>query len=192
MIWMQTTATQISAQQEAERLDELLSGIAAGNRDSLAQLYDRTRAAVYGLALSYMKNKSDAEDVAQDTYVQIWNCAKSFRPQGRPMAWLMTVTRNMALQQLRRKGREQTMEPEEWDQLPAPQGTGRTEDQELIHQLLSLLTAEESRIVTLHAVAGLKHREIAQLEDLPLATELSKYHRALKKLKNVMEGEDTQ
>lgn len=191
MIWMQSTATQTSAQQENKRLDDLLSEIADGNQDSLAQLYGRTRAAVYGLALSYLKNKSDAEDVTQDTFVQIWNCAKSFRPQGRPMAWLMTVTRNMALQQLRRKAREQTMEPEEWEQLPAPQNGSKTEDRDLVNQMLNLLSAEESRIVTLHAVAGLKHREIADLVEIPLATELSKYHRALKKLKNAMEGEDT-
>ena len=53
------------------------------------------------------------------------------------------------------------------------------------------LTEEQARrIVLLHAVTGLKHREIAQLLELPLATVLSKYHRALKKLKAQLEGDD--
>jgi len=53
----------------------------------------------------------------------------------------------------------------------------------LLRQILTLLTEEEQQIVTLHAVAGFKHREIAAFLDLPLPTVLSKYTRALKKLK---------
>lgn len=45
-------------------------------------------------------------------------------------------------------------------------------------------------MVLLHAVSGMKHREIAQLLRLPLATVLSKYHRALKKMRGYMEGDD--
>ena len=48
---------------------------------------------------------------------------------------------------------------------------------------------EESQIVMLHAVAGLKHREIADMLDMPLATVLSKYNRALKKMRRIIEGE---
>ena len=55
---------------------------------------------------------------------------------------------------------------------------------------LAALEEQERRIVVLHAVTGLKHREIAQLLELPLATVLSKYHRALKKLKVRLEGDD--
>ena len=54
---------------------------------------------------------------------------------------------------------------------------------------LAGLGAEERQIVLLHAVAGLKHREIAQLLELPLSTVLSKYHRGLKKLRAQMKGE---
>ncbi len=54
---------------------------------------------------------------------------------------------------------------------------------------LARLGAEEGQIVLLHAVTGLKHREIAQLLELPLSTVLSKYHRGLKKLKALMKGE---
>ena len=57
---------------------------------------------------------------------------------------------------------------------------------------LELLDAEERRIVLLHAVTGWKHREIASLLELPLPTVLSKYHRALKKLRKQLEGENVQ
>lgn len=57
-------------------------------------------------------------------------------------------------------------------------------------QCMTRLTDEERQIVVLHAVAGFKHREIAQIMDLLLPTVLSKYNRALKKLKEeLMKGE---
>ena len=64
------------------------------------------------------------------------------------------------------------------------------EDRALLEQALGTLEEQARRIVLLHAVTGLKHREIAQLLELPLATVLSKYHRALKKLKAQLEGDD--
>ena len=54
---------------------------------------------------------------------------------------------------------------------------------------LAALEEQERRIVVLHAVTGLKHREVAALLELPLATVLSKYHRGLRKLKLRLEGD---
>ena len=124
--------------EEAQELRRLLSGVAAGNRDDLAQLYRRTRTAVYGLALSYLRNAHDAQDLTQDVYVHIWDTADRYRPTGSPIGWVMAVCRNLCL---------------------------------------------------LHT-AGLKHRETGEALGLPLATVLSKYHRALKKMRAYMEGDD--
>lgn len=190
MIWMQTISEHQSGETEDQRLDRLILGIAAGETESLAELYSRTRAAVYGLALTYLKNTADAEDVTQDTFVKVWQAAEGFHPQGHPMAWLMTITRNQALGRLRKKSREEMPEQEEWEKLPAPDSGLSTEDRAFLDGLLARLSEEESRIVALHAVAGLKHREIARIMDLALPTVLSKYHRALKKLKIMMEGEN--
>ena len=55
---------------------------------------------------------------------------------------------------------------------------------------LAAIGEEERRIVLLHAITGMKHREIAALLELPLATVLSKYHRALKKMRAYLEGDD--
>ena len=55
---------------------------------------------------------------------------------------------------------------------------------------LADLSDEERRVVLLHAVTGMKHREIAALLELPLPTVLSKYHRALKKMRSLLEGDD--
>ena len=65
-----------------------------------------------------------------------------------------------------------------------------TEDQTVLEAALNTLTVEERQVVLLHAVSGLKHREIAKLLEMPLPTVLSKYRRSLSKLKKKLEGVD--
>ena len=62
-------------------VEALLESIAKGDQDALAALYDHARGAVYGLALSYLKNGHDADDVAQDTFVRIWKRRPSTGPR---------------------------------------------------------------------------------------------------------------
>ena len=64
-----------------------------------------------------------------------------------------------------------------------------TLDRLTLEMAMSALSPEERQIVSLHAIAGLKHRETAELMGLPLATVLSKYHRALSKLKKRLKEE---
>ena len=61
------------------------------------------------------------------------------------------------------------------------------EDKIILKECLGSLTDEERNIVVLYAVSGFRHREIAALLNLPLATVLSKYHRAMKKLRKILE-----
>lgn len=171
-------------------LEGLMAGLAAGDRDSLAQLYHRTRTAVYGLALSMLGSGHDADDVTQDTFVRAWEKVQLYRPQGTPMAWLLTITRNLALMKLRERGRTRDLPQEEWEALPAWNPQVTTEDQTVLEAALNTLTVEERQVVLLHAVSGLKHREIAKLLEMPLPTVLSKYRRSLSKLKKKLEGVD--
>ena len=171
-------------------LEELMAGLAAGDRDSLAQLYHRTRTAVYGLALSMLGSGHDADDVTQDTFVRAWEKAQLYRPQGTPMAWLLTITRNLALMKLRERGRTRDLPQEEWEALPAWNPQVTTEDQTVLEAALNTLTVEERQVVLLHTVPCPKHRENAKLLEMPLATVLSKYRRSLSKLKKKLEGVD--
>lgn len=164
-------------------LDTYISHIALGSQDALAALYQRTHAAVYGFALSILKNAHDAEDVLQDVYLQVWHGASGYRSRGKAMGWLMTITRNLALDRLRQHSRAQTLPHEEWQALPEEASPVTAEDRMMLEALLSVLEDQEREIVTLHALTGLKHREIAALLGLPLPTVLSKYSQALKKLR---------
>ena len=67
--------TEYAPAEDRHELQQLLLHIAGGEREALAALYQRTRTAVYGLALSYLKNAQDAQDLTQDVYVQGRYCA---------------------------------------------------------------------------------------------------------------------
>ncbi|MCI8687183.1 MAG: RNA polymerase sigma factor [Lawsonibacter sp.] len=185
LLGVQTTEEEIRSQE----LEQLLLQVGRGDREAFARLYGLTRGAVYALALSLLRDAHEAQDVAQDAFVQVWERAPSYRPQGSPMAWLLTVTRNLALSRLRRSGRQTALDEEAWNAIPAAAPDVSPEDRQVLQDALARLGAEERRIILLHAVAGLKHRETAQLLELPLSTVLSKYHRGLKKLRALMKGE---
>ena len=192
MLVLGTMAQEARAANPNGELEALIGGIAAGSREDLAELYRRTRAAVYGLALSYLKNGAEAEDVAQDTFVKVWAAAPSYRPQGKPMAWLLTIARNLALGRMRTAARIQDLSEAQWSAFSIESDTLTADDRTVLGAALGRLSDEERHIVVLHAVCGLKHREIAQFLGLALPTVLSKYHRSLKKLKTILEGDDAQ
>ena len=182
--------TEYAPAEERRELQRLLIRVAGGDRDALAALYQRTRSAVYGLALSYLKNAQDAQDLTQDVYVQVWDRAEQYRLIGSPIGWLLAVCRNLCLMRLRREERHAALSEEEWDAIPARECGLDADERALLQGALASLADEERRIVLLHAVTGLKHREIAALLELPLPTVLSKYHRALKKMRSFLEGDD--
>lgn len=163
--------------------------IQRGNTDAIADIYDATKSSVYGFILSILKNPDDAEDVLQDTYIKICTSAALYESYGKPMAWILTIARNMALMKIRKQSRQVDIPDFAWGELTDDKKVS-TEDKIVLEAALKRLTTEESSIVMLHAVSGIKHREIADILDMPLATVLSKYNRALKKLRKILEEEN--
>ena len=191
MLMVMISTIEEGAGPDRSELEALLLRVAAGDQDAFAQIYHRTRAAVYALALSILKNTHDAQDITQDAFVRIWDSAPGYRAQGSPMAWILTITRNLARMHLRQSARHVDLDEAEWDAIPADLPDVTPEDRHLLQTALASLSDEERRVILLHAVSGLKHREIAAVLELPLPTVLSKYHRALKKLRAFVKGDDS-
>lgn len=170
-------------------LDSLIRRIANGDKEALAKLYAETRASIYGFSLSITKNPADSEDILQETYLKIWANAAGYTAKGTPMAWILTIAKNLSLMKLREKKRHEDLEPEEWDRMfSVPDTAATAEDRQFLAAALAMLVEEERQIIMLHAVSGIKHREIAELLGMALPTVLSKYHRGLKKLRKYIEG----
>lgn len=177
---------------EQERLNEnLITDIAAGDRNAFSELYQRTSDAVFGFSLSVLRSREDAEDVMHDAYISIYTHAPSYRPEGKPLAWIMRIVRNLCYNRIR-DGQHETAPPDEGATEPAEQfdDIRNADDRMVLETAMSVLGQEEREIVILHAVSGYKHREIAEMLDLPEGTVLSKYRRALSKLKKEIEEKE--
>ena len=168
--------------------ESLLIGIAEGNRQAFEVLYEKTRKSIYAYALSILKNPADAEDVMQDTYLKIRSAAHLYRPEGKPLAWMFTITRNICLMRIRQQKHLSLYSYEEAPPEADFLQIDNLEDRIVMQTALKVLKDEECQIIILHAVTGLKHREISSLLQIPLSTVLSKYNRGLKKLKSELEG----
>ena len=95
----------------------------------------------------------------------------------------MTIVRNLSLDRLRQQARTEPLDWDQWQEQLSELPAVTHEDQMTLTALLAALADQERQIVILHVLTGLKHREIAALLELPLATVLSQYSRALKKLR---------
>lgn len=170
-------------------IDEMIfCDIANGEKDAFCKLYEQTSSAVFTYALSLLRNQADAEDAMQDTYLKIRSAAHLYRPEGKPMAWIFTIARNVCLMKMRQQKHyvafsvEQAQPPLDFDQIED------LEDRIVLKTAFQILSQEECQIIFMHAVTGLKHREIGELLNIPLSTVLSKYRRGLMKLKSQLEG----
>lgn len=192
MLILSGTMKENETDSQSASLEELLIRVKGGDTEAFAEVYGRTRAAVYAMALSYLKNAADAEDTAQETFVRIWQSKEKYRPQGSPMAWILTVARNLSLMTLRQNARRADISEDEWSAIPEDAPRVSAEDRIVLDEAMRTLSDEERRVVLLHVSSGLKHREIAKLLEMPLSTVLSKYNRAIKKLLKELKGADGQ
>mgnify|MGYP002287127615 FL=1 len=177
------------AQRPEGRLEErLLPLVGQGDSEAFEVLYRSTEKAVYALALSILKNPHDAEDIVQETYLKVRAAAHLYVPQGKPLAWLFTITKNLCRDLLRGQSRTAAAPDGAEDDLRFSYVSDPT-DRLVLEAALKALGEEERQVVLLHAASGLKHREIARDLGLPLSTVLSRYSRALKKLQRYLTEE---
>ena len=168
-------------------LDErLIMRMSEGDSDAFRDLYQQTSSAVYGFALSIVRNCHDAENIMHDAYIRIHRSSASYEPKGKPMAWILTIVRNLCYTKL--KSGDIYEDLSEYENLIHMDESNQTVDRMILQKALGILDFEDRQIVILHALTGMKHREIAELLDLPLGTVLSKYKRALEKMRKELEG----
>ncbi|OUP13021.1 hypothetical protein B5F35_05775 [Anaeromassilibacillus sp. An200] len=184
-----STAKRGSAWNE-QHTEQLIVSIAGGDTSALEELYHLTQAPLYAYLLSLLKNSADAGDALQDTYLDVFTTAARYQPQGHSRAWLYAIAKNKAMMTFRRKKirgevPEEESGPEPWED----PHLGR-EERMVLSAALNILSEEERQIVTLHAVSGFRFREVASFLELPINTVLSKYHRAMKRLRRQLSEEE--
>ena len=170
--------------------EALVAGLAAGDRDAALLLVRRFQARVFGLALTITRDRSTAEDAAQEAFVKAWRYAASYDPRRGPVAaWLLTIARNAALDQARAHSR----------QLDQPGLDGGDGGDDIIgvdgidcpyEELAPLVDAvralpDEQRAVLMATVyRGLTTREVSEAWNVPLGTVKTRLRLALSRLRD--------
>lgn len=168
-------------------LEENIFKLSSGDVESLVYIYEETNLMVYGFVLSILRNIHESEDVLQELYIKIYENAFSYKKEGKPLAWIFTIAKNLCYMRLRKqKDMSDIDEINEYLKIDNKE-YDNIDNKMLLSFLFQYISLEERNILMLHIVSGFKFKEIAEILDLSLSTVLSKYHRAIKKIKIVME-----
>ncbi|HZJ98795.1 MAG TPA: RNA polymerase sigma factor [Tissierellaceae bacterium] len=171
--------------------EKLFKRIGANDMEALEELYNLTERTLYAYTLSIVKDHDETLDLMQETYIKIMSSAHLYKPMGKPLAWMFTIAKNLYLSKIRKMKREINMDSMEVEDDVRFSYVTDSDDKMVLETALNILTEEERQIILLHAVSGMKHREIAESIGLKLSTTLSKYHRALKKIReHLTEGSE--
>lgn len=166
----------------------LIEQISEGDIHAFEELYKLTYKPMYAFCLSLAMNNEDAEDLLQETYIRVRNASHLYREQGNPMAWIMKIAQNIYRMKLReRKNHPETLleDPEEGRELSFDQ-VQDIENRLLLEDLFKGVSEEERNIVIQHGLMGLKFQEIADKENKPLGTVMTKYRRTIQRLNHIV------
>jgi RNA polymerase sigma-70 factor (ECF subfamily) len=171
---------------------ELLQAIAAGDEQALGRLYDRYSRILFGLLMRILNNRAEAEDVLQETLLQVWRRAADFDPaRGKPFTWLVTLTRSRAIDRLRQRAARDrlaetasTLVPDEASD--AVTDTLHAEQREIVTRALAQLPEEQRQALYLGYYEGLTQSEIAVKLATPLGTVKTRMRSGMMKLRELL------
>ena len=186
--------------------EELVASFHGGQREAFGVLVRRYEGELYGYLRRYLGDGNLAEDVFQNTFLQVYTKIGKYEP-GRPVRpWLYTIATHQAIDALRRQGRHQTVsldrERDETSQGAAPQLVGVLESRspgpldqvqgeerrQLVRAGVDQLPEPFRQVVILAYYQGLKYKDIADILGIPLGTVKSRLHAALSRLQEAWSG----
>ena len=170
--------------------ESLLAGLAVGDATACTAFIRRHQRRVYGLAFGLVGDQGAAEDIAQEAFVRAWQYAQAYDTRrGSVTTWLLAITRNLAIDNLRMR-RPQLVDPESILDLQPPP-TGPSIDDTVITSrtiatlgnTLRCMPDEQRRALLLAAFYGYTAKEISETEGVPLGTAKTRIRMAMLKLR---------
>jgi RNA polymerase sigma factor (sigma-70 family) len=175
--------------------DVLVAAVAVGDADATTAFVRRYQARVFGLARAILGDARLAEDVAQEAFVRAWRHAPAYDPRrGSVPAWLLTITRNLALDAIRLR-RPEPIDPEIILRLdreaggdaPRPETAAEISDElARVRAALATLPPEQGRALVLATVCGRTAQEISEHEGIPLGTAKTRIRTGLHRVRDVL------
>ena len=168
-------------------IESLVRKIHGADNGAFARLYEETRRSVYYTAYSVCRDKYAAETIMQDAFVKFYENIGSVDAKHNPYAYLLTISRNLALNLVKREKSRVIVEPEKVDYVKNDSTLAR--DDGLTEFAARVLTEREFRVLMLCAVHKYKRHEVGKMLDMPTATVTWTYNKAISKLKKKLEEE---
>jgi RNA polymerase sigma-70 factor (ECF subfamily) len=170
----------------------LVGRAAARDQAAFAELYDRYLDRVYRYIYYRTANRTDAEDLTEQVFLQAWAAIERFRWQGKPfVAWLYTVAHNVVVDWRRRTTPSHSLDdgdhPIHLESPSATQAMSHWIDADLLANAIKQLTPEQQQVITLKFLDGLDTRRIAQIMDKREGTIRALQLRALQSLRRALE-----
>lgn len=182
---------------------ELVDLVAAGDARALEVLYDRYSRAVFSFALRILGERTIAEELVQEVFFRAWKQARKFSEgRGTFITWLLSITHNMAIDEIRRRNRR----PQRADSAdPVLMLTNvrdenpSVEDQAMMGSIreqialaMAALPETQRSAIELAYFRGLTQREIAELQDEPLGTIKTRMRLAVRKLREHLDDHEVE
>ena len=176
---------------------DLLTQVARRDQNALMALYQQYGNLVYSLALRVLRQPLLAEEVTQDVFLKLWRQPDRWDPTlGQFSSWLLTITRNAAIDRLRREGRQASAPS--WEEVGETEASAREVhgfaaqqaawvDGQVLRKLLSRLPPEQRQLIELAFYEGYTHSELAELLNLPLGTVKTRVRNGMQKLRVLWE-----
>ena len=174
---------------------DLLRAVGRGDEAALAACYDRYRLILFGLILRILNDRAEAEDVLQETFLQVWRRANDFdETRGRPFTWLVTIARSRALDRLRSHGSRERIAAEAAVEArdvigDATKETLRSEEAVVVRRALIELPEEQRRALLLAYFEGLTQTEIATRLGIPLGTVKTRIRSGMIRLRELLKDQ---
>jgi RNA polymerase sigma-70 factor, ECF subfamily len=183
------------APEERSRADaQLLRRMAGGDKDALAEIYDRFSRPLYSTAFHILRDATEAQDIVHDVFIALWEKAKVFESErGTAFSWAVTLTRNRSIDRVRTRRRragllEQSLPADlGYEEKASEQGAdaeaSRGDEARVVRAAMATLPDDQKRAVELAFFSGLTQQEIAARLQEPLGTIKARIRRGLLKLR---------
>jgi RNA polymerase sigma-70 factor (ECF subfamily) len=181
-----------SSESDAASLATLLRRVGSGDRIAFEQVYRRTSAKLFGVCLRILPVRQEAEEALQEAYISVWKRAGSFdETRGSAMTWLITLTRNRAVDRLRSSRSSASAPIELAEAVPDPSPAASTlmeisEQEQRLAYCLGMLEDGDTRLIRTAFFQGATYAELASRAATPLGTIKSRIRRALLKLRECL------
>ena len=177
---------------EEKRVDEYLKGLRQGDSSALDCLYETTSKQLYSVCFTYLHDPHDSADALSETYLAIVKHIEKYRGES-GYNWMYTIAKNICLNMLREKKKnvsvdfndEETVNVLHLEHEDAPKAF---DESGIVAIAKRVLNEKEFRVVILHAVNGIKFKDIARLTGGLESSVRWQYNNALKKIRNAYEG----